>query len=118
MNNVVNAEVDNNQLSLYIDPKDRPAGTHKVGTVPVILRPGQERTLVQVAGHMRVYNNKRDRAAFEQELRQLIERPYVLHQLFGDMGDNPSTKKLNPSIRTRAQNGWLRPGETQKASGR
>lgn len=107
----VKIKVDNNDLVLYLNPEERPDGLPKVGTVPVVIKPGSMRELVQVSGNIRVYDNKRDRAAFEQELRQQVERPYILYRLFGELGDNPTTKQLNPSIHSRKQRGWLRPGE-------
>jgi len=108
----VTLKVDNNELVAYIDKDERPEGLPKVGTIPLTLKPGSVRELVQISGNIRVYNDKRDRAAFEQELRQQLERPYVLFRLFGEMGENPTTKQLNPSIHSRKQCGWLRSGET------
>lgn len=113
----VNITVDNNELVIYTDSSEKPEGLPKVGTIPLTIKPGSIRELVQVSGHIRVYNDKRDRAAFEQELRQQLERPCVLFRLFGEFGENPTTNKLNPSIHSRKKCGWLRPGETPAARG-
>lgn len=112
----VKLKVDDNELIAYIDVSERPDGMPKVGTIPITIKPGSVRELVQISGHIRVYNDKRDRAAFEQELRQQLERPYILYRLFGEFGDNPTTNKLNPSIHSRKQCGWLRPGEVPSAN--
>lgn len=112
----VNITVDNNDLVVYLDKDQRPSGMPKVGTVPLTIKPGSVRELVQVSGFIRVYNDKRGRAEFEQELRQQIERPGVLLQLFGEFGENPTTSKMNPSIHSRKKSGWLRPGETPKST--
>lgn len=112
----VNITVDNNDLVVYLDKDKRPADMPKVGTVPVTIKPGSVRELVQVSGFIRVYNDKRGRAEFEQELRQQIERPGVLLQLFGELGEAPRTKQLNPSVHTRKKSGWLRPGEVPKST--
>lgn len=112
----VKIKVDNQDLVLYINPDERPSGLPKVGTVPIVIKPDSMRELIQVSGNIRVYDDKRDRAAFEQELRQQVERPYILYRLFGEFGDNPTTNKLNPSIHSRKHRGWLRPGEVPAAT--
>lgn len=108
----VTLNVDGNKLVAYLDKNDKPEGVPKVGTIPIIRRPGSMRELIQISGHIRVYEDKRDRNEFEQQLRQQLERPYILFSLFGDVGDNPTTRQLNPSIHSRKECGWLRSGET------